>query len=303
VRRVLGKAKVNNLTVAIASAACPEKLAACLDALEVARANVDTSVPVFIARPARAVDVSDLVRNRPWATLIKVEGVPEIPQLRGAAMGAAGAGWIAVTEDIFLPNPDWIKKLLQHARPGRDVIGGSVGNVKIDLVSYAAYLTDYGTFVPSRKPDEQVTALTGSNVMYGPRVSKRASSWAAEGAWEHVIHTRLLSEGEVNLRFEPTIRVDHNETYRLGQLLAVRFDHGLHYAKDRIAENDGKSRMSRILLAPLLPPFLVLRLARLAMRTNAIRFLFATPFTLALYSAWVAGETLGYMSKPVPRGK
>lgn len=288
------------LSVAVASAGEPDLLEACLDSIEAARARVDLPVAVFVARPASAANVSELFHDRPWASLLTVGGDPDIPQLRGVAMRAAGEGWIAVTEDLFLADPEWLASMWRHATPDTDVLGGAVGNARTDVVSHAAYLTDYGSFPPDRPAERGVKALTGANVMYGPEVSDRAGRWASAGAWEHVVHGRLSEKG-ASLRFEPSARVEHNATYGLRELLAVRFRHGLQYARDRLEEDGGGSRLVRVLLAPLFPPLLVVRLARVSARPNTMRFLRAAPMVLALYTAWIAGESLGYLTGSKPK--
>lgn len=285
------------LAVAVASAGDPALLEACLDALETARGRMAHAAPVVVARSSAAGDVSPLFEARPWATLVVVDGTPEIPVLRGSAMRRVDTDWVALTEDLFLPDPEWLANLERLAKPGVDVIGGSVGNARADAISHAAYLTDYGTFPPERPAEADVPALTGSNVTYGPAVRVAAAQWASEGEWEHVIHDRLKAKAAV-LRFEPAARVDHNATYVFGELLRVRFRQGRQYARDRMAENGSDGRILRVLLAPLLPVVMTLRLARISARSDLKRFLAASPFVLTLYCAWAAGEALGFLKRP-----
>lgn len=285
------------LSVAVASAGDPARLEACLDKLEIARRRMLHAAPVVVARSEAAGDVSPLFQDRPWASLIVVEGSPEIPALRGSAMQQAGNDWVAVTEDLFLPHPEWLAALERLANSGVDVIGGSVGNAQLDAVNHAAFLTDYGTFPPERPAQANVPALTGSNVTYGPAVRARAARWASEGAWEHVIHDRLNAEGAA-LRFEPSARVDHNATYAFGELLRVRYQHGFQYARDRMAVIGYDGRATRVLLAPFLPLLLTIRLACASAGSDPKGFLLASPFVLALYCAWIAGETIGYLKGP-----
>ena len=292
------------LAVAVASAGDPALLEACLDALETARGRMAHAAPVVVARSSVAGDVSPLFEVRPWAKLVVVDGAPEIPVLRGSAMRRVDTDWVALTEDLFLPDPEWLANLERLAKPGVDVIGGSVGNARNDAVSHAAYLTDYGTFPPERPAEADVPALTGSNVTYGPAVRATAAQWASEGEWEHVIHDRLKEEG-ATLSFEPSARVDHNATYVFRELLGVRFRHGLQYARDRMAEHGSDGRIVRVLLAPLLPVLMTLRLARATARQDMKRFVSAAPFVVAFYCAWIAGETLAFLKGPgrKPDGK
>lgn len=282
------------ISVALSSTSDPETLETCLDAVEQALDRLGRPSAVVVSRPAGSVsDVEDLFATRPWARLLPVEGDPDIPRLRGAAMTAAGGDWVVLTEDIFVPAPDWLERLSFALPESGGVVGGAIGNRKTGPVEHAAYLSDYGYVAPYR-PAGEVAALSGSNVAYGPEVRERAADWASAGAWEHVIHNRLATEG-VCLTFDPSIRVDHAGRYALTDLMATRYRHGYRYALDRKAEGDAGSRTLRLLAAPILPALMTLRLVRGLPRDERMALLRALPATLALNSAWVAGETNGFL--------
>ena len=138
--------------------------------------------------------------------------------------------------------------------------------------------------------------------MYGPAVSAQVGEWAAQGAWEHLIHSRLRQEGH-HLSFEPSARVDLITTYRLRELIALRYSHGLGYARDRREFGEGgKKLIAKILASPIVPFLMTLRLARACAREDLRRFLAALPIVLLLYLVWVAGETVGYLTGPTDRG-
>lgn len=282
------------LWVALASSAEPALLDACLASIEAARERMARPANVVVARSATASDASALFADRPWASLVVVPGTPNVPELRGQAMSEAGNGWVVLTEDIFLASPDWLAELEALEKDGEDVIGGAIGNARKSALSHAAYLTDYGDFAPHRPAEANVDAISGSNVAYSPTLRDEARRWALAGAWEHIIHDRLADAG-ARLRFEPSVRVDHNATYRFGDVLAVRYDHGLNFAQDRLQERAVRGRLLRILLAPVLPFVLTLRVAARSATRDFGAFLGALPLVFALLTAWVAGETVGYI--------
>jgi hypothetical protein len=247
---------------------------------------------VCIARFTAAEDVSRLIADRPWATLVPTPH-DDIPRLRGAGMAAAREDWIAVTEDHCVADPRWVEVLLGQTDGASQVVGGGVGNARPGALNWAAYFSEYGFFSSARPPADGYTLVTGANVMYGPDVSERVARWAAEGAWEDVIHGRLASEG-VRFRFVPGARVSQNDTYGLAAFCRDRYEHGLDYARVRLRENPGTSRALRLATIPLLPFVLTARVARAAAGENPSAFAKALPFTFTFLGAWSLGEAAGY---------
>mgnify|MGYP001818136537 CR=1 FL=1 len=285
------------LSVAVASAGSPEMVIACLDGLAKAREQAPFPVDAYFARARSAEDVSAAFKDLAWAHLTLSDASVDIPHLRGIAMQEAGDGWIAVTEDIFRPHETWLASLAAATESGADVIGGAIGNLRRRPADHAAYLTDYGAYAPSRAPDIGTSTQTGSNVAYSPSIAGRVAEWCRDGAWEHIVHDRLLSEG-ARLDFAPSVQVDHNKSYDFKSLMRTRFEQGREYARDHMAENGSGGRWIRILATPIMPFLQTARLARTASGTGTGDFLRALPHSFLLYASWTAGETLGFLKKP-----
>ena len=141
--------------------------------------------------------------------------------------------------------------------------------------------------------------LTAANVAYRRRVVPDVASWAAEGAWENVVHDRLAAAG-ARLRFEPTVRMLHEHGYRFREFLRNRFEHGRDYARSRLVEEPGTPALGRALTAPLLVPLLFLRIARASWQEAPAAFWLSAPLTLALLGAWAVGEAVGYLGGTRP---
>lgn len=286
--------KEHKLSVGIASAGSAELLGRCLSALGTARERMENPAQVTVARKAAAGDISDVIEGYPWANVIMIGGNPDIPHLRGVAMREVEQGWVALTEDLFVPDPDWLANLERLLPSARGVIGGAIGNASRDALSHAAYLTDYGAFATVRPAEIGVAELSGSNIAYDSEARSAAADWAFKGEWEHVIHRRLAANG-TTMRFEPTVRVDHDVKYEFRRLLAIRFAQGHEYALDRLRDESVKHRLIRVLVSPVIPFAMLLRISCIAAAENWKTFIKSVPAVLSLYIAWAVGEALGYV--------
>jgi hypothetical protein len=288
---------VDGLSVVVASFRSVDLVDACVEALDRAVAEISPRpARVFLARRGDADDVRHLERGRSWLTVVACPGATTIPELRGAGMGAAGGGWIAVTEDHCLVEPDWLSVLEGRTGEDVDVVGGGVGNARAGLVNWGAYFSEYGFFSSFRPEQPGPLLVTGANVLYAPEVSATVGEWAREGLWEDVIHGRLHSSG-AHLSFEPAARVRQNARYSFVAFCGDRFEHGRDYARVRLREQE-VGRLSRALTTPLLPVVLLARVRRSARGESPTMFRASTPFIFAFLAAWAAGEAAGYLLGP-----
>jgi hypothetical protein len=163
------------------------------------------------------------------------------------------------------------------------------------LVDWAAYFSDYGFYSVARPEPGERPLLTDANVAYRRAVVPMVAEWALGGAWENVVHDRLLAAGRT-IRFERRARMQHDHRYRLGEFLRNRFGHGFDYARSRVAEDPGVSRWLRAATAPLLAPVLFARVARASWREAPAAFWASAPITSALLGACAVGEAAGYLA-------
>lgn len=281
--------------IAVASFRSPSLLEACLDAIDQLPERKQ-GLEVVVGRRGDLDPVIPVVAGRPGVRLVPAGDGANVPRLRGVALqAAAGAGWVALTEDHCLVARDWIQELERAIGGDTEVVGGGMGNAQSGPTEWAAYFSEYGFFASTRATAAGAApSLTGANVAYGPRVRGRVAEWASGGVWENVIHERLAGEG-VRMRFAPRARVLQNALYRFLPFCRDRYDHGVDYARDRLAQSGGAGRWLRLASVPVLPFLLTLRVARAAAREDASSFVRALPTTFAFLAAWSVGEGIGYL--------
>lgn len=259
--------------------------------------------PLVVARADDERSIDALSAAYPSVTFIRVPQGSDLPRIRGAALRGATGALVALTEDHCVADADWVARLRAHVGRGEDVIGGSMDNAQRGrALDWGAFFAEYGFF--SAQSERTVGAgsailITGANVAYSRRVLDDVVSWMTSGAWENVVHDRLRERGAV-MAFEPAARVGQNLRYDFGAFMGDRYRHGHDYARARLAEAPGSNRLVRAAATVLLPPVLILRVARTAIgsRTRALAFARALPFTLAFFAGWAAGEAVGYLRGP-----
>lgn len=284
----------------VASRQGAEQLAACLQALapQCARAHAE----LVLVRDPAAGALGDLPDRFPAMRLVVGPPGASIPVLRGLGLAAAAGDPVALTEDHLVPAPDWLDGLLAAFGPGIACVGGVIENdAQGRLTDWAAYFADYGFYSAARPDPADPPLLTDANVAYRREVVPEVSAWCQAGAWENVVHDRLVAQGH-RVTLARSARVRHRHRYRLGAFLRNRFQHGRDYARSRRLEQPGLSRVGRALSAPLLVPILFLRIARSSWREAPAAFAGSSPMLVALLAGWAAGEATGYLERgPGPR--
>lgn len=283
-------------SVVVASRQSAEQLAACLDALAPQCQALDADL--VVSRDPAAGALGDLPDRFPAMRTVLGPPGASIPVLRGLGLAAAAAGDpVALTEDHLVPAPDWLNRLLAAFRPGISCVGGAIENdARGRLTDWAAYFADYGFYSAARPDPADPPLLTDANVAYRRDVVPEVATWCQAGAWENVVHDRLVAEGH-GVAFARAARVRHRHRYRFGAFLRNRFEHGRDYARSRLVEQPGLSRAGRALSAPLLVPILFLRIARSSWREAPVAFAGSSPMLLALLAGWAAGEAAGYLER------
>lgn len=280
------------VAVVVASFRDLHLLEACLDALDTVRSRVPA--PVVVARAGDGADAAAVVEGREAVTVVAVHGESDVPRLRGVGMAAApAAAWVAVTEDHCLADAGWLERLLEATEPDVDVVGGGMGNARPGTVEWAAYFSEYGFFSSARPAVDEPPLLTGANVAYSARVAPTVARQALRGDWENTIHRRLHDRG-ATFRWEPRARVLQNGSYRVGEFLRDRFEHGRDYARTRVVEEPGTTRWLLAAGTPLLPFLLTARVGRAAAAEDPRAFLRSLPLTAVFLGAWSLGEAVGY---------
>lgn len=260
-----------------------------------------TDVEVILARLSALDDLASLSAEHPEVRIVAAPEGADLPGIRGAGLAAASGRLVALTEDHCLPGGDWVETLMGHVGGSDDVVGGAMENGRqARALDWGAYFAEYGFFAGGATDQASAPALTGANVAYDRRVVDRVAQWALDGAWENVIHARLAASG-ATLRFDPALRVAQGLSYMLPAFCRDRYEHGRDYARTRLAEEPAAltARWLRAITAPILPPILVWRIARRALRADQrAAFAAALPFTFTFLAAWSLGEAVGYVRGP-----
>lgn len=287
-------------SVVIASFREPGALFRCVDSLESQCRFLGAEL--VIARAGDAEDLAGVRARVPWATVLPAPPGSKIPYLRGLGIGAATGHPVAVTEDHCLAAPDWLELMVDQMSEGCDIVGGGMANLPgSSVLEWAAYLADYGFYSFSR-PSAAAGApplITAANVAYSRRVAPDVAAWAIAGAWEDVVHNRLVQQGRGH-RFVPSARVFHSYHYDFRVFWRDRYSHGYDYGRSRLAEPPHPSRLYLFGITPLLPIVLGARIARSAAGEDLWAFIRALPIVLAFLSGWAVGEVAGYLAGADP---
>lgn len=261
------------------------------------------AIEVIVARADNASAVAELLLAYPGLRAVRLPVGAELPPLRSAGLAASSGRIAALTEDNCVADANWVATMRSYADRPVDVVGGGMDNAReTRALDCGAFFAEYGVYGGiSARAAGTTPALTAANVGYSRRVLADVIAWAADGAWENVVHERLRQNG-ATLVFEPAARVGQNLTYSFAAFCADRYQHGVVYARGRLAESPGSSRWSRATTALALPPLLAWRVARISVGSakRAVAFARALPFTLAFFTAWSVGEAVGYLRGPSP---
>ncbi len=287
-------------TVVVASNRDVELLLACVDSLW---AQCTTAVAELIVVRAGTLPVTAQERvAKRGARVIVAAPTATIPELRGLGMQQSSGGIVVLTEDHCVAAPDWLSVLLAAATG--DVTGGAMDNARRErMVDWGAYFSEYGFFSSGRQDTTggSPPLITGANVAYGREVARDVAAWATAGEWENVAHQRLAARGS-SFRFEPRAVILQNRSYELAAFCVDRFEHGLDYARTRLALEGTAGRWARFVATPVLPLLLTWRVGRAASRGRLRTFVRAIPATFIFLSAWSLGEAAGYLAGPPPQG-
>lgn len=286
------------LSIVIASINGRPYLDACLEAL--ARQRGDIAAEVIVA-DCVGRSVAGFVRaEHPQVRLIELAGPQSVPALRSAGILAARGEIIAITEDHCIPAEDWYESMVRaHAEHSGPAIGGAVDNAATErLIDWAVYFCEYSNF-SSPVAHGVVRDLPGPNVSYKRTAIPELEDLVRGGYWETFLHWRLEAQGHA-LWSDPTVRVLHRKSFRLGSFFRERYHYGRAFAGTRNESASAARRLYYLIFSPLLPPLLLVRIARrvLSRGRHAGRFVLALPYLVVFMIAWSAGEWVGYAAGP-----
>jgi glycosyltransferase involved in cell wall biosynthesis len=270
----------------------------CLDALAAQRDDVDLEVVVAdCTGPGTAAAIHE---RHPWVKLVTFDSPQSVPALRSAGFEVARGRLVAVTEDHCVPEPDWVRALMDgQRRTGWAAIGGGVEIAPTRrAIDWAVYFCEYAGLM-SPVPEGPSRAVPGMNVAYDMQQLASVRSIFLQAQWENVIHDQLREAGfEIGL--DPSIVVNHCKHFTIAMFWSERFHYSRAYAGQRVAGTGLGTRMSWAVKALGLPPLVMMRIVRATVtKRRHVRQLARTFHLVVLFSVvWSVGELVGYVAGP-----
>ncbi|MEZ5498301.1 MAG: glycosyltransferase [Steroidobacteraceae bacterium] len=271
-----------------------------LQTLEALRQQDGQATYEVVIADRRSDDVSrEISTNFPEVRLIAQPPETDLPQLRTAALAATRGEFIVVTEDHCVPTHGWLAAIAEAfagAPPSAVAVGGCVENGVADTaLDWATFLCEYSFFLPP-VAEGSSTVLPGMNVAYRRRAFEKIdNSVLTRGFWETTLHPVLLAAGHTFFSSN-RIRLLHSKKFSLGLFLRQRYLYSQYFAGIRFARREYLRRAAACLASVLLPPLLLLRMARQARtKHDGIKhFMAALPYLCLFVVVWAVGEMRGY---------
>ena len=276
------------LTVVIGSNAPPERLVACLEALEPQRDGVEVRVHEGEPSPAE-------VRGRfPWATFTTAPGAL-VPHHWRDGIDAARGHLVALTISQMIPAPDWIAKIRRELERA-DVVGGAIdpgSGLRVEdwAEFFCRYSRDMRPFAPRETPD-----LAGDNAAYRRERLESVRDSYRDGFWEPDVHRALAASG-VPLPQIPDLVVHQGRSAGFGAFARQRTRHGRAYGRQRGVHFSIPRNLAGVLAWPLVPFLMTLRVVQLVLtkRRHRMRLAVALPAVFALNAVWAVAEARGHL--------
>ncbi len=285
------------LSVVIATTQPWPEVAPCLESLRVQMEAVDGEV--LLGDGSAAGMPEGQAARHPRVRLLHRPGA-SVFELRAAAVAAARADVIAITEDHCVPAEDWCERILAaHAgRPEAVAIGGLVENgataTRIDWASF--FLVNGGSLPPLPAGARRTIALQ-ANVSY-KRAALRTRGFGL-GQMEWLLNRDLREHGGVLVNDE-RIRVTHVQSLGVAATCRIHFDDGRTIASFRMERMGAVEWLVRIAACTVMPPLLVARtlVAVLPKRCPWTIVGASVPWMLVLATCKAWGNLLGFLHGP-----
>lgn len=130
---------------------------------------------------------------RAWGARVVACTVPGIAGARQAGVDAARTPWIASTDADSLPDPEWLARLSEAAKPGRVALYGPMRFCGVSTSVTVLSELGYGAFLHAcalaGRPN-----LAGANMAFSRQAALLAGGYPAVEAYEDVLLGRALGE-------------------------------------------------------------------------------------------------------------
>ena len=295
-----GAAVMPRVSVVVAFREPPETLEQTLSSL--ARQERREELEAIVADGSAAGVGDRLGSEFAWVRHLRLPP-GHLPALKASAIAAARGRIVAVLDPRDVAEPGWIDEIL--AAFTDPAVVGVGGAVVLDgpptAANLAAYLFEYGAFLPPFDAGPTAGDLPGNNVAYRRRVLVEACAelLATEGFNKPFCHQRLRQLGGV-LVLRPSMRVRHLTRYRFWPFGIRRFHYGRCFGAVRWRRSDRRRRLLYAAGAPAVALLLTVRHLVHAARHRGRRRLLvrAAPALVGICVGWGLGEWLGYWLGP-----
>lgn len=168
-------------------------------------------------------------------------------------------------------------------------------------VNRAAFLSEYGEFIPPLAGGPTDGALPGNNLACRRAVLLEwcGDILAREGFNKPFCQDRIRERGGT-LVMRPAMRVRHLSAHRFVPFAVRRFHYARRFGATRLRLSPPRRRLLYRVFAPAVPPLLMWQRITRARRRPSNRPLLrgAIPALIAICAVWGVGEWLGYWFGP-----
>jgi glycosyltransferase involved in cell wall biosynthesis len=285
------------VSVIIASWNAAATIAGCLESTLHQETGVDYEV---IVADSSADRTPELVRQRfPTVRLLHFSERKFCGSARNAGLTLARGEIIAFLDADCRAHPRWIEEIVAAHRGPHSVVQGAVRNgAPESLVSWAYYFLEFSLWLPGG-PSRPIRELAGCCLSIKRRAFECHGAFLEDSyGSDTALQWKLERAGELPF-FCPGILAEHSTTCGLTGFLKHELRHGADFARVRMREQrlPRGYRALLVVLAPLLPLVLILRITLRVLRagTDRRRFAQVSPLILAGAAAWSLGELAGYL--------
>ncbi|MBA3585739.1 MAG: glycosyltransferase [Gemmatimonadetes bacterium] len=217
--------------------------------------TIHDRLELVIAAPTRSelgLEESELAEFHSFK-IVETGACLSNPAARAAAIRAAGASFVALTEEHSFPEPGWAEALLAAHDEGHSVVGPAILNANpLTLLSWANLLSEYGQWM-ERPKNDQIEHLPGHNSSYRREVLlEYGDDLEDKLEAESVIHWELRRRG-LRLCLEPQARTRHLNVSRWSTTLRLRLSGGRNFAGSRARVWGIGRRLLYTAASPLIP--------------------------------------------------
>lgn len=256
---------------------------------------------VLVADRCDGETASRIETEFPFVTLIRASAKtrPSVPELRKMGVLQARSEIIAVIEEHCVATPHWLATIQGSFGESDVAIGGPILDNDFRRVrDWVVYFSEYHRYLPPWE-DGPRFALNGANIAYRRDKLVEQKDALGSGFWEVVLHPRLAEGGGV-FRAVNRMGIHHTGPFDYGYYLNQRYLLSRAWGGTQRNQVPAYRRILYLVVAPLLPVLLLLRIANCVFRSRRRigKFLVSCPLLVPVCIAYVWGEWLGYLLGP-----